>query len=661
MRTPCSPIVLCQLYVGIFLTQSALAAEATPPTTLDEIVVTAGRSEEKKKEVSSHLTVITREDLQQSTSRNVGELLTEQGFGNIQQYPGNLTAIGLRGFRTDTLGNDLQGHVLILLDGRRAGTGNAAKILTKNIERIEIIRGPGAVQYGSSGMGGVINIITRQGHDNSAFAESGAGSFGRTESSIGGTIKEKGFDFAEAASYGNSGDYRTGAGKKYSNTGIDYETGVSANIGYSFADNNRFGLIYTGSKVNDAGSPGYLSMVDTDDTTSKSNYSLDAQYQGASTSGKYQWMSRYFFGQDENNWTDPTKSNPDFSDTGLGSRNKTDQRGAQAQVTGDFGITSVTTGLDWLHYDVENSWAPQSTSFTNPAAFLLGKVSFLDKQLVTNFGLRYDWYKVEVNEPVGRDESQDRLTPKIGLAWMLTDSLKLRTQYAQGFTMPSADQLAADYFNYGSRIVGNPNLDPEKSSTYEGGIEYSRNTLNGTLTYFYSKFTDKINVAYQANNSITWENIGEATIAGFEGELSYDLGETLSTSWEVKPSINFTYLTQFEDQQTGKDLQYVSAASLAGGLLVGDGKGSYCRLNVTYSGSQDVEDWESGIYPAPVRELDATVVTDLSAAYRFLVTDRYGAFTLRGEIKNLLDEEYAYVQGYPMPGRSFFVSLRWDY
>jgi len=301
---------------------------------------------------------------------------------------------------------------LILLDGRRAGTGNAAKILTKNIERIEVIRGPGAVQYGSSGMGGVVNIITRQGQDNSAFVESGGGSFGSAEGSIGGTMKEKGFDFSGAYSYGSQGDYRTGAGKKYNNTGIDYENGGSANIGYSLSDNNRFGLIYTGFGVKDAGNPGYLSTVDMDDTTDKSNYSVDANYHGASPSGKYQWLSRYFFGKDENSWLDPTIS--------------------------------------------------------NPAAFLLGKAAFLEKQIVASFGLRYDWYLVEVNEPAGREEEQGRLTPKIGLAWMVTESLKLRSQYAQGFTMPSADQLAADYRSFGSHIVGNPDLDPEKSTKRDG-------------------------------------------------------------------------------------------------------------------------------------------------------------------------------------------------
>ncbi|MCI5121573.1 MAG: TonB-dependent receptor, partial [Candidatus Electrothrix sp. AUS4] len=89
---------------------------------LDEVVVTAARTAEPKKEVSAHITVIDREEIEQSGARNVGDLLADKSIGHIHKYPGALTSIGLRGFRTDTHGNDLQGHVLVLLDGRRAGS-----------------------------------------------------------------------------------------------------------------------------------------------------------------------------------------------------------------------------------------------------------------------------------------------------------------------------------------------------------------------------------------------------------------------------------------------------------------------------------------------------------------------------------------------------------
>ncbi len=163
------------------------------------------------------------------------------------------------------------------------------------------------------------------------------------------------------------------------------------------------------------------------------------------------------------------------------------------------------------------------------------------------------------------------------------------------------------------------------------------------------------------DGSSTWKNLGDATIAGFEGEISYDVGEPMGWSWEVKPYLGMTILTKYEDDQTGEDLLYVNGTNLSAGLVVNNGAGTFVRFNVVYAGKQDVNDYESGNYPTPVVELDSSTVADLVASYRFLESDTYGTFTLRGEVRNLFDEEYAYVKGYPMPGINWFLGLRWDY
>ncbi|MCI5121047.1 MAG: TonB-dependent receptor [Candidatus Electrothrix sp. AUS4] len=264
-------------------------------------------------------------------------------------------------------------------------------------------------------------------------------------------------------------------------------------------------------------------------------------------------------------------------------------------------------------------------------------------------------------EPAGRNSDDTHITPKIGLSWQVTEQLKLRAQYAEAFMIPSADQLAADFTRFGSRTIGNPELEPESSRTYEAGLDFSTSGLKVSLTSFYTDFTDKIIVDYLADGSRTWQNLGDATISGFEGEFSYDLGMSMGWDWEVRPYLNLTLLTRYEDESAGEDLQDVSGMNMSTGLIVSDGDGITCRLNVAYSGSQDVEDWEAGISPTPVVELDASTVTDLSASWRFYENERLGSFTLRGEIDNLFDEEYAYVKGYPMPGRSLFALLRWEY
>lgn len=655
------PVILCLPLIAVSATTGFTQDTTAKPSMMDEVVVTESRIEETKREVTANLSVISRETIEQSSSSDLGELLTEQGLGHIQKYPGALTAISIRGFRTDTHGNDLQGKVLILLDGRRAGSGNAVKFQTKNIERVEIIRGPGAVQYGSAGMGGVVNVITRTGTKNSLYVEGGYGSFEKAEGSIGGTALSGGFDFAGAVNYLTSGDYDTGSGHTFDNTGIDDQISASLNGGYSFSDYHRIGMIFTGFSVEGAGNAGYISSVDLDDYSDKSNFSLDTKYTGSTADESSQWMARFFFGRDENTWENPTGSNPDLWDTGIPLENTTDQLGAQAQYSTKFANHTLTAGADWVEYQIENTYSPEETAYTNPALFFLGKGSYLGDSLIANLGLRYDWFEVEVEDPAGRTEDQSRLTPKFGLAWLASDSIKLRAQYAQGFMMPSANQLAINTVSYGQQVVGNPDLDPEKSQTYEAGVDYTQNALLASLTYFYTEFEDKIISSYLTDGSQSWDNIGDATVAGFELEASYDIGQPMGWEWELRPYLNATFLTDFEDEETGEDLKYTSDTNLSTGLVTSNGNGTFCRFNLVYYSSQPVQDWESGIYPVPDYELDSITVADLTAAWKFLENEQYGDFTIRGEIQNLFDEDYAFAKGYPMPGISLFLSLRWDY
>nr|MBL0700161.1 TonB-dependent receptor plug domain-containing protein [Desulfobacterales bacterium] len=129
MKKKCFSFLICMFMLLPGLTQ---AKDEEPVSTLDEMVVTASRVPEKKRDLTTNVTVIDENDIKLSAAKDLGDLLSEKAGVYIRKYPGNMTSIGLRGFRTETHGNDLKGNVLILLNGRRAGTGNAAKIMTKN-------------------------------------------------------------------------------------------------------------------------------------------------------------------------------------------------------------------------------------------------------------------------------------------------------------------------------------------------------------------------------------------------------------------------------------------------------------------------------------------------------------------------------------------------
>lgn len=635
-------------------------AQGDDGAVMEEVVVSASRVEEKKREVTGNITVISREEITQAPGRTVGDILVEKGVGHIQKYPGSLTAIGIRGFRTDTHGNDLQGHVLVLLDGRRAGTGNVAKLLTENVERIEIIRGPGAVQYGSGGMGGVVNIITRRGTGSSLAVEAGGGNAGRGQAVVEGTAKRGAVDFSGSVVRRIAGDYETGSGRRYRNTGFESETGLSTNLGYEVQDGHRLGLVVTAFDADEAGSPGYFAANDFDDFTDKSNISVDGVYEGRSRSGHVQWLLRSFAGRDENSWYDPPASDPDGWDSGTPSGNTTDQLGGQAQISVFLGDADVTAGFDWVDYQVENTWSPQETGYVNPALFALGKYTLFSDQLILTGGIRHDWYRVEVDDGQGDEASDSHLTPQVGVAWPVSETLKLRTQYARAFVMPSANQLAIDMHSFGHRTVGNPDLKPEESGTWEAGIDYERGGLTASLTGFSSRFEDKIVTTMLADGSSSWKNLGEASIEGVELSAGYDIGELFDWSWEVRPSVDLTWLTELRDESSGGDLLYVSGTTIAAGLEVASAAGTSFHVAVTYCGPQDIENWQSGMYPAPIVELDGFTVTNISLRYP-LISLQFGDLLLRGTVANVFDEDYAYVNGYPMPGQTFYLGLQWRY
>jgi len=275
-------------------------------------------------------------------------------------------------------------------------------------------------------------------------------------------------------------------------------------------------------------------------------------------------------------------------------------------------------------------------------------------------GLRYDKYEVEVKEGEGGKEDDDNLSPRFGAAYLLTDYLKIRVNYGEAFRMPSADELAANYPGWWGNYVGNPNLDPEQSKTYEGGLDFSLASLDLSLTYFSTNFKDKIETKSLPSGDTTWENLGKAEISGFEGELSYDIGALFDWDFQLKPYAGFVRLTNYKDKETDENLKYTSDWNVSYGITLSDYNGLSANLNIAYVGKQDIDDWRVG-YPAPVIEKGSFNIANLTISKKIVDTDNFGDLTMRAEIENLFDKDYEYVNDYPMPGRGFFLGLRYDY
>ncbi|MCK5097920.1 MAG: TonB-dependent receptor, partial [Desulfobacteraceae bacterium] len=284
----------------------------------------------------------------------------------------------------------------------------------------------------------------------------------------------------------------------------------------------------------------------------------------------------------------------------------------------------------------------------------------LEERLILSAGLRYDTYDVEVIEPAGKTADDSNLTPNVGLAYLLTDNLKLRTGYSEAFVMPGADQMAADYTIFGTNYVGNPDLAPEKSKTYEGGIDFFYRSLSSSITYFHTDFTDKIESVTRPNGDQSWDNVGKARISGFEGDLGFDLGDYFGWDFEIRPYAGFTYLTEYKDRATGQDLLETSDITASYGIFASDYSGFSIRLNFTYAGEKTITDFESG-WPYQDVKTQGFSVADFSISKVLFTGQKTGRLTLDAHINNLFNKTYEYVKGYPMPERNYYMGLRYEF
>ena len=103
------------------------------------------------------------------------------------------------------------------------------------------------------------------------------------------------------------------------------------------------------------------------------------------------------------------------------------------------------------------------------------------------------------------------------------------------------------------------------------------------------------------------------------------------------------YLPTYEDEETGEDLKHTSDYYVSYGITVSDFSGLSTNLNLSYTGKQDITDYEDGTYQTITK--GGFTVANLTISKKILNTEKYGSITLRGEIQNLFDKNYEYIQG----------------
>ncbi|OGV68600.1 MAG: hypothetical protein A2283_12585 [Lentisphaerae bacterium RIFOXYA12_FULL_48_11] len=578
---------------------------------LGTIVVTGTRIPHALNDVGVSASVISKERIEEMKAQNVGEALRESAGARVNSYGamGAGSSISLRGSTAN--------QVLVMVDGRpvnlpSVGSADLSMYPVDQIERIEVIRGPASVLYGANALAGVVNIVTKDVPDK-LLTEASA-SYGTFDTRIfrlsnGAKIGDLGYLIT--ASQNSSDGYRT-------NSACDgYH--VSGKVNYDLSQDSRL-IFSTGYSRQDKGIPGAIIWPSPNCTQDDERYWFDATHKVEF--GKNSCLtSKVFLNQHWQEYKDTDLFTDDIS------RNQ--QLGLDVQQTLPLGDRHLLLGGIFFERDNVNiinditggSRIGGKQNLTTTAIYLQDEIS-LSESLIVTPGLRCD-----VQSEYGTEVS-----PKVSGLYRFTDKTSLRASVGRGFRAPTIDDLywRDDY------SAGNPDLKPEKSIGYDVGIQHEFGSKNlFQVTLFRSEVENLITWADTQGNGI-WEacNIDKACLQGVETEVN------LQCTKQVSIKLSYTFL---DARDTGEEYhnQYLRYKPKH--------KGG-CRLQ--YQGERGLKvnlgaEYTDSAYSdrANTSEVDGFVLVDTS------VSQTVGKGT---EIfvsgKNLLDQEYEVIKGYPMPG-----------
>ncbi|MDR2350840.1 MAG: TonB-dependent receptor [Deltaproteobacteria bacterium] len=660
-------------FVMILVCAMSQYSKAQESTMLDAIVVTAGRVQEELKELPQVVDVVEGEELERIGANNLGEALRYLGVQVTSYAPSyGLTKIIIRGFTTSAGEND-DGGVLLMLDGRKFGNNNLAQIGTQNIQRIEVIRGTASMQYGADAIGGVINVITKRGtpEPHVGIAQTvGSANYLRSTANFSGQFK--GFDLAFGASTASAENFHLPDGNVYLNTGNPEQHSGNINFGYNFTPNYRLGFNYTAYRGlhyanggNHSTNP-YPAITSPYNQTWRDNHSWDLLFEGKVPAHDLSFSARYYTGAtfyDSSNRT--TTSVTHYS-------NKF--KGVTALANWENKFLSVTAGFDYYKENYFKSTNPKNSSYYNQAGWLISRLKFLEDTLFFSLGARYDKFFLEAEpNPVVPflDQTKTHFTPSFGVSYLPTDWLRLRGNVSTAFKMPTPSEIFAGYPSMNTYFVlPNPDLVPENAFTWEIGADVDINTITLGLTYFQTKYTDKLQVDdtdplvyVDANGNPDptgkyftrqYHNLDNPVYyKGFEGNFNWNASRHFGHDFDLKPYLAFTVLTDMSTK--GERVALTAYSTVNYGVTFADSKNDWrASLDVTRHGVQN-RARDSDVQFGPYTVIDLNVSKDL------LTFGDYGKLRLDIQIANLNNVLYEKQSNYYQPGRSFYATLRYDY
>jgi vitamin B12 transporter len=578
-----------------------LQADDNEPLELKpNLVVTPSRVAEPIGQSLAAVSVITREDIELSVAEDLLDLLRLQPGVDIVRTggAGAQTSVFLRGSNSN--------HVLVLIDGVRVSSANTGayaweQLPLNQVERVEIVRGPRGSLYGSDAIGGVIQVFMRSNPD--PYARVTAGSYGTAE-------VEGGWGYrGERSQLSVSAGYRDVAGFSAQNpNGFSYhpdDDGLeAASLGIKGStEADHGGWLYSLLAID------HRSEFDQGHSEAE-QILASLQFQGGfSPNWDYQLLGGYT--------RDELFSDFEFFTTDFTSRRY--ELSWQNQLHLQNG-DQLSFGADFYR---ERGVSADSWDQDRNNAGLFASYDRAMRRLRLQVGARLD-----DNSRFGRKfTGQAALGYDIGAAWQLTAS------YGTAFRGPNLSEQYSPGF--GGLFAGNPNLDPESSTSAEVGLHWQHETVGqASATVYRTDVDDLIAFNGELFQAI---NIDRARLEGIE--LQYSVAHN---GWLLQASAT---LQDTEDLLTGQQLLRRPENKGAVSLDRRFANGSWLGIEWYHSGDRlDFGDITLESYDL----LNLRGGWALTSAWRLEV---------RGD--NLTDEDYEPAYGFNAAGRAWYLSLAW--
>ena len=618
-------------FTGCLISAVSLQAQTGKDSTkvarsyaINEVVVTGTRSETDVRHLPMTVSVVGRPQLEASQQTSVLPVLNSQvpgffstsrgvmGYGVATGSSGQMSLRGIGGPAQAGLPTT---GLLVLIDGHPQYMGLMGHPIadayhTMMAERVEVLRGPASVLYGSNAMGGVINIVTRKMQEDGIRTNIniGAGSYGSIQTEATNRIRKGRFSSTVTASYNRTDGHRADmAFEQY---------GGYAKLGYDFTDNWKVWGDVNVTRFN-ATNPGSVMKpyIDNDQriTRGMTSFALENYYE--KTSGAlsffYNWGD-HWINDGYQPGGEPLQYRFNSNDQMLGV--------SWYQSVQLFQGNRLTVGADYFHFGGE-AWnqffdGHRETSANKSLNEVAGYVDFrqdIAAWLTLDAGARVDYHS----------QTGTEFIPQVGLAFHLPENAEIKAMASKGFRNPTIREM----YMFPPQ---NPDLKPEKLWNYE--LSFSQRLMDNRLSYglnvFYINGENLIIRLPNPNGSgMLNQNSGEIENWGAEANVGYQFNPV----WSVMA--NYSWLHMENPVLASPEHK------LYGGVNFRKGR---------WSASTGIQ-YVKGLYT----DLDAAtkenfVLWDMQGSFK---ATNYLSFYVRGE--NLLAQRYEINAGYPMPKATF--------